>query len=325
LLSLSLEDFDGFVSFPMQPIEDNSEPDINNNEDPEDMDSAEQLLDGLIGLMSNDEQGRLESVWRDLNVQSATEPALEDIALVQPPIVEEATVANNLPTVEPTNSDPTLVLSVVQQSMESIWGNLNEQSVVEATVENNLPTLEPLDSARDEQVLLEFNAVVQSAYVEATATNTLSAVEPTNSDPTLVPTVVQQPTLAVEASMFEDLIDTVTINGRVVHVLAVDIRRIEGRRTRGRPRVERERTTPYPSDWSERKKEQDKTASRKYRDNKRAEEANALIEVSVLESKNRELKAEVAGLESELAEFKTNVLLPVEDNSEKLLRIAESF
>merc|ERR1712018_422893 len=80
--------------------------------------------------------------------------------------------------------------------------------------------------------------------------------------------------------------------------------------TRGRPVVKRsttkkqKRTAPYITDKKERKKQQNVEAARRYRDKKKAEQCDVETEESVLLSKNKQLKGEVAELEAELKTMK---------------------
>jgi len=231
---LSLEDFDEF-SFNMEPVES----DVNNNEQV-DMNAGIQLLDGLVRLLPREEQVELDSVWGDLN----------------------------------------------EQPLGWLWDLTNQH--------DDLPAQE---------------VSVQPAIVEeATGAINMPTVELTNSGPTLMPTVVQQPTTTPE-TIFDGLIETVNINGEVVHIIAVDSSWTGERPgpSRGRPRKVREKLSPYETDKSKKKKLQDKESSRKYRDNKRAQEAKERIDVLFLEKKNKDLKAEVDELELKLKEFESNL------------------
>jgi len=81
---------------------------------------------------------------------------------------------------------------------------------------------------------------------------------------------------------------------------------------KGRPMVKRssagtrknKRSAPYITDKKERKKQQNVEAARRYRDKKKAEACDIETEESVLLSKNKQLKGEVAELEAELKTMK---------------------
>merc|ERR1712113_607067 len=79
--------------------------------------------------------------------------------------------------------------------------------------------------------------------------------------------------------------------------------------SKGRPMVQRSvrrtnRKSPYIKDKKERKKQQNVEAARRYRDKKKAEQCDIETEESVLLSKNKQLKGEVAELEAELKTMK---------------------
>lgn len=78
---------------------------------------------------------------------------------------------------------------------------------------------------------------------------------------------------------------------------------------KGRPVVKRsthkkKRSEPYITDKKERKKRQNVEAARRYRDKKKAEQSDVETEESILASRNKILKGEVAELEAELKTMK---------------------
>lgn len=142
---------------------------------------------------------------------------------------------------------------------------------------------------------LRTDAVLQQPTVEATTT-----VEPITSDATAwIPTVVEQePSIATIWTITVPTPSTSNINRNC----SVD----PSPSKRGRPKKETVKMSPYVTNKEERKKLQAQECSKRYRERKSAQWAKEGLELRLLETKNRELKADITALESELEQIKAN-------------------
>jgi len=149
------------------------------------------------------------------------------------------------------------------------------------------------DAADLHQVIL---AQLMTDAVEATT------VEPITSDATWIPTVVEQePSVATIWTITVPTPSTSNINCNC----SVDTSSPTPCK-RGRPKKEAVKMSPYVTDKSERKKLQAQECSKRYRERKSAQWAKEGLELQLLETKNRELRAAITTLESELEQIKAN-------------------
>jgi len=206
-----------------------------------------------------------------------------------------------------SEADDDINNNVVEEDMASADHLLDE--LLDYLPADEVNGLAEANDAADHQAILAqlmTDAELQRAIVEATTVEPIT-VEPTTVEPitsvaTLIPTVVEQePSVATIWTITVPTPSTSNTNCNC----SVDTSSPTPCK-RGRPKKEAVKMSPYVTDKSERKKLQAQECSKRYRERKSAQWTKEGLELQLLETKNRELRAAITALELELEQIKAN-------------------